>query len=116
MIRVRAAGELHVRRLPMRHKPSLVMLLSAGWILASETVRFLVAEFRAGHRGNFGLAGYRWLANQLLSDRYNPRRKRVIAEFVLFAARKRRDEKAIEIAKAALADVRTHPYAIYGED
>jgi|KBSMisStaDraftv2_1062788.scaffolds.fasta_scaffold595597_1 hypothetical protein len=92
-------------------RQSFASRVSARWILWGEAVRFLFAQFRAGHPIGRGFSGYRWLAHQLLEDKYSPRRKRVVAEFVLFTAQQCGDHKAIDIANWALADKRTHPHA-----
>jgi hypothetical protein len=74
----------------------------AAWTIGIESLRFLWSEIRAGHTGTYGFRGYQFLANQLLTDRYSPKKKRVVAEFVAYSARKNGDSHALQIALEAL--------------
>jgi hypothetical protein len=73
-------------------------------IMLHETLRWIWSELRAGHFGSSGLHGYQFLANELLKGEYSWRRKRVVAEFVAFSARRNSDERALEIARHTLRE------------
>lgn len=66
-------------------------------VIITETIRFLVSELRAGHTGSYGLHGYEFMANGLLSSRYSGRHRDIIASFVLAAALGNRDSRVLAI-------------------
>jgi hypothetical protein len=86
----------------MGERPDLIERCAGAWMIGVETLRFFFSELRAGHTGTYGFQGYQFLANQLLTDRYSPRKKRVVAEFVAHSARKNGDSQALQIALDAL--------------
>ncbi len=69
-----------------------------------ELVRYVYAEVRAGHFGTFGFHFHQFLADELLAERYGPKKRRLIARFVADMAEKYHDAHALSIARGALAD------------